>query len=156
MNKYAVFAAVVAVASQLALPAFAASPFTETSMAGLQRIAAPSVMAYMRVPFHTLKTDSLQPRAGLMVTAPQSYRAGTVLSRASAPAIVDFGFTGRDFSRPWTATLNVNDAVAWSGNPDSLPKNTVHLFESGTSWIVVGAVTVGVVAGTLAMVGRAK
>ncbi|MSO72436.1 MAG: hypothetical protein EXQ84_02345 [Rhodospirillaceae bacterium] len=152
----AVIVAFAAIAGQLATPAFAAGAFNETTMLGWQRTAAPAAMAYVRMPFHATRADRLQPRAGFMITAPQTYRAGTVISRASASGIIDFGFTGRDFRSPWTATFNVSNAVAWSGNPDVLPKGTHHLFERGTSWVAVGAVTIGVIAGTLAMAGRAK
>ena len=151
-----VLTAVVAMAGQFATPTFAASAFNATTMLGSRQIAGPTAMAYVRVPFHARKIGRFQPRAGFMVTAPQSYRPGTLISRASIPGIIDFGFTGRDFHHPWTATLNVGDVVAWSGNPDALPKNTVHLFESGASPAVVGAVTVGAIAGTLALVDRPK
>ncbi len=156
MKSHAVIAVIAAIASQTVTPALAAGALDENTMLGWQRNAGPAAMAYFRMPFHATRADRLQPRAGFMITPPQSYRAGTVISRANAPGIIDFGFTGRDFRSPWTATFNVSDAVAWSGNPDALPKGTRHLFESGTSWMAVGAVTVGIIAGTLALAGRAK
>ena len=156
MRMYVILTVVAAVAIQLATPVFAANAFNATTMLGSQMFAGPTALAYVRLPFHARKTARSLPRAGFMVTAPQSYRPGTLISRASIPGIVDFGFTGRDFHHPWTATLNVSDAVAWSGNPDALPKNAAHLLEGGASWAVVGAITVGAIAGTLALVGRSK
>ncbi len=156
MKKSAVFAAVAAIAGQLATPAWAAGAFAENTMLGWQRNAPPAIMAYGRVPFHATPRDRRQPRVGLMISAPTSYRAGTFVSRASAPGVVDFGFTGRNFRSPWTASLNVSTAVAWTGNPDAMPKNTVYLMENSSSWLVVGVLSVGIVAGTLALVGREK
>ena len=146
-------------AGQLATPALAASPsanspFGDTTIYGQQRIAAPAAMAYVRVPFHAARTDAFQPRAGVVITAPQAYRVGEAFTRTAAPGIIDLGFTGRDFTSPWTATVNVSGNVAWAEDPKSLPKNTHSLFESGTSWIVVGLLSVGIAGGVYALSER--
>ncbi len=156
MKKYAVFAAVVAMASQIVTPAFAAgaSPFGDTTIYGQQRVASAAAMAYLRLPMNATKGDPIQPRAGIVVTAPQAYEAGEVVSRLEAPGIIDFGFTGHNFTAPWTATINVNGNLAWAEDPKSLPKNTHNMFESGTSWIVVGLLTVGVAGGVYALSKR--
>lgn len=156
MKKCAVFTAVAALACELMTPAFAASPFNETTMLGWQQTTKPTAMAYARLPFHASATDQFQPRTGIMITSPQTYRVGGPLTRASAPGMVDLGFTGRNFAAPWTATLNVSDAVAWAQDPKALPKNSHNLFESGTSWVVVGLLSVGIIGGVYALSDRSK
>ena len=141
-------------ACQLVTPALAAGPFGDTTIYGQQRVAAPAAMAYVRVPFHAAKVDAFQPRAGVVITAPKAYRVGEAFTRTAAPGIIDFGFTGRDFTSPWTATVNVSGNVAWAEDPKALPKNTHNLFESGTSWIVVGLLSVGIAGGVYVLSTR--
>lgn len=91
-----------------------------------------------------------------MITAPQSYRIGQAFTRTGVPGMIDFGFTGRDFSTPWTATLNVSTSVAWAQDPAALPKNTHYLFESGVSWVIVGVISAGIIGGVYALSDRPK
>ncbi len=151
MKKCVVFAAVAALASQLAAPAFAAEMFDRSTMLGWQRTASPTAMAYVRMPFQSAGTGSQQPRAGFMITPPHTYRPGTAQAFSSAHGVVDFGITGRDFHQPWTTSLNLNNAVAWTGNAEAMPKNATYLFESGVSWVVVGVASVVIIAGTIAL-----
>ena len=156
MNKPAVSLALVALLGQLAAPAYAGGTFNETTMLGWQKTSRPAAMAYVRLPFHAGRADASQPRAGFMITAPRGYRVGAMPVRTAAPGVIDFGFTGRNFQSAWTASINVNDAVAWASKPEALPKNATHLFESGASWVVVGLISVGIVAGTIALSDRKK
>jgi hypothetical protein len=156
MKKSIVYAAIAALTCQAATPAFAGGPFHPTTALGWQRTSGPAAMAYVRVPFHARKTDRDQPRAGFMLTSPGAYRPGDAYSRISAPGLVDFGFTGRNFKSPWTATLNLSSQVAWASDKDELPKNTRYLFESGTSWLVVGVVSAGIIVGVYALSERDK
>lgn len=156
MNKCAAFTAIAALAGQLITSAFAAAPFPGTTMFDQQRVAAPAVMAYMRMPLQSVKSTAFQPRAGLMITSPQAYRVGDSFSRTSAPGMLDLGFTARDLASPWTATFNVGGAVAWAQDPKALPKNTRNLFESGTSWVVVGLLSAGIIGGVYALSDRGK
>jgi hypothetical protein len=121
--------------------------FNRSTMLGWQHRAEPAALAYVRMPFHGQKHDRFQPRAGLMLSAPRTYNAGEPLLRAGAPGLVDLGYTGRDFKRRWTPTLNASTAVVWTSDRSELPKNTHHLFDSGASWVVVGVATVGIIAG---------
>ena len=143
----------------LATPAFAGGPsslgasgiFNRNTMLGWQQRTSPAPMAYMRMPFHSNKHDRFQPRAGLMLSAPRTYFGGEPLLRASAPGLIDFGYTGGTYNRRWTPTLNFSNSVVWARDPAELPKNTHYLFESGTSWVVVGVASVAIMAGIYAM-----
>ncbi len=156
MKKFAVLVAAAALAGQLATPAFAAGTFNDATMLGWQQRSAPAAMAYFSVPFHAARNDRLQPRAGLMITAPQAYYPGAKSSLTSAPGMVDFAFTGNDLNTPWTATLNVQNQVAWASDPKALPKNSKQLFESGVSWVVVGVLSAGIIVGVYALSDRSK
>ncbi len=156
MKKCAAFSAIAALAGQLMTPAYAAGPLPGTTMFDQQRVAAPVVMAYMRMPLQSVKSHKFEPRAGLMITSPVGYRVGDSFSRSSVPGMLDLGFTGRDLASPWTATLNAGGAVAWAQDPKALPKNTHYLFESGTSWVVVGLLSAGIIVGVYALSERSK
>lgn len=156
MKKYAALVAATALVGQLATPAFAAGAFNDATMLGWQQRSAPAAMAYFSVPFHAERSDRIQPRAGLMITAPQAYYPGAMSSRVSKPGMVDLAFTGNTFDSPWTATLNVQNQVAWASDPKALPKNTKQLFESGVSWVVVGALSAGIIIGVYALSDRSK
>ena len=150
MRKAAVFATAAAWAMQLATPAFA---FDRNTMLGAPRFQGPAAMGYVRVPFGGSSSHSL-PRAGLMISAPGAATLGRPLIRSAVPGAVDFGFTGKSFDHPWTATLNVSDRVAWAADPAALPKNTPHLMgELGgaTSWIIVGVASAAIIIGAYAM-----
>lgn len=145
MKKFAVFAAVAALAVQVAAPASAAV-FNDYTMQGWQRTSGPAAMGYVRLPFNGSASHQL-PRAGLMLSGPGSISAGHVYVRSAVPGAVDFGFTGRSFTSPWTATLNLSNTIAWASNPAALPKNTPHLLEGPTTWIIVGAVSAALIVG---------
>jgi hypothetical protein len=157
MKKYAAFAAAVAMAGQLVAPAYAAGPLKDSTMMGWQRTSEAAAMAYFKMPFQpspTLRAGA--PRAGLMITSPRNYRAGTAVMHASGPGIIDLGITGHGIKTPWNASLMVQNRVAWTSNPETLPQNTKHLFESGTSWVVVGLVSAGIIGGVILLSERDK
>ena len=156
MKKCVALVATAALVAQLATPAFAAGTFNDATMLGWQQRSAPAALAYFSVPFHTARQGRLQPRAGLMITAPQAYYPGKMSALTSAPGMVDFAFTGKDFNSPWTGTLHVQNQVVWASDPKALPKNTKQLFESGVSWVVVGALSAGIIIGVYALSDRSK
>lgn len=156
MKKLAAFAAAVAMAGQLVSPAYAAGAFNETTMLGWRHVSAPAAVAYFKMPLQTDNALKAQPRAGLMISSPKSYTASNAVMYQSGSGAVDIGFTGRSFDSPWTASLMVNNHVAWASNPDALPKNTPHLFESGTSWVMVGLLSAGIIAGVYVLADRSK
>lgn len=152
MKKYAAFAAAIAMAGQLVAPAYAAGaagPLKDSTMMGWQRTSEAAAMAYVKMPFQQSNTLRGQPRAGLMITSPRNYRAGTPIMHASAPGIIDLGITGQGLRTPWNASLLVQDRVAWTSNPETLPANTKNLFESGASWVVVGLVSAAIIGGVI-------
>lgn len=156
MKKLATFVAAVAMAGQLVSPAYAAGAFNETTMLGWRHVSAPAAVAYFKMPLQTVKGFSAQPRAGLMISSPKSYSASAPVMYQSGSGAVDFGFTGRNFDSPWTASLMVSNQLAWANNPEALPKNTPHLFESGASWVMVGLLSAGVIAGVYVLADRSK
>lgn len=159
MKKFAAVAAVLAMAGQLVAPAYAAGaagPLKDSTMMGWQRTSEAAAMAYIKMPFQKSNTLRGQPRAGLMITSPRNYRAGTPVMHASGSGIVDLGITGQGLRTPWNASLLVQDRVAWTSNPETLPPNTKNLFESGTSWVVVGLVSAGIIGGVILLSERDK
>lgn len=159
MKKFAACAAALALAGQLVAPAYAAGsagPLKDSTMMGWQRTSEAAAMAYFKVPFHQANTLRGQPRAGLMITSPRNYTAGTTIMHASGSGIVDLGITGHSLRAPWNASLLVQDRVAWTSNPETLPANTKNLFESGASWVVVGLVSAGIIGGVILLSERDK
>jgi hypothetical protein len=159
MKKIAAFVAAVAMMGSVIAPAQAAGVFRDallkdTTMLGWQRTSQPAAVAYFKMPLQADKHGAAQPRAGLMISAPKSYAAGTAVLRQSGAGMIDLGFSGRDLSTPWTASLMVSNQVAWTANPEAMPKNTKYLFESGASWVVVGLVSVGIIAGVYVLADR--
>ena len=154
MKKRAVLAAAIAMAGQSITPAFAGGMFNENTMLGWRQRMEPTAMAYVKIPFHTTKTDHRQFSAGIKVTTPQAYRPGAAPPRSGATGWIDFSVTGYDLRSPWTTTLNVNGFTAWADNPDLLPKNHPHF--SGSSWILVGALSAGIIGGVIALSDRDK
>lgn len=162
MRKVSTFAAVAAMASQLAAPACAGEMFNRTTLLGGTRTSGAAAMGYFRIPLGQAPGKTNAPRLGLMVAGPQTYSAGDVPLALNAPRIVDFAFTGRDLAAPfaassWRGSLTVGNTVTWVSDRNGLPPGeTKHLLESGTSWLVVGAVTVGAVAGAFALTNRKR
>jgi hypothetical protein len=147
MKKYAVAAAAIAMAGQLVSPAYAAGVFNETTMLGWKRTSEPAAVAYFKLPFQWGESLKAQPRVGFMISSPRTYAASAAVPHQTGRGIVDLGFTGRDFYSPWTASLNFNGQTAWTSDRDAMPKNTKYLFESGTSWVVVGIASAAIIAG---------
>lgn len=162
MRTVTTFVAVAAMASQLAAPAFATDIFNRNTILGTVHTSGAAAMGYFRLPLGQSPARSNAPRFGLMVAGPQPYTAGEVPLALNAPRIIDFSFTGRDMTQPWSATswrasLAVGDQVAWVSNRKDLPPGEApHLLDSGTSWIAVGLVTVGAVAGAFALTNRSR
>ena len=162
MRKVTTFVAIAALASQIAAPAFAGDMFNRTTILGTTRTSGAAAMGYFRLPLGQAPGKASAPRFGLMVAGPQTYSAGDVPLALNAPRILDFAFTGRDLSAPfaassWRGSLTLGNTVAWVSDRKDLPGGeATHLLESGTSWIVVGAVTVGAVAGAFALTNRKR
>ena len=156
MRKLIAFVTAAAVASQLTTPVLANDMFPDTTMLGWRRTSDAAAMAYFKLPFHASKNERRQPRFGLMITTPGPYAAGTVVNHAAMPSLLDLGFSGRDFRNDWTASVTVSDTVAWASDPASLPKDTRNLFEGGTTWVVVGVLSVGIAVGAYALADRKK
>jgi hypothetical protein len=160
MRKVTTFIAVAALTSQLVTPAFAYETFNRTTVLGGQRISDAAAMGYFRLPLGQGTTTSSAPRFGLMVAGPQAYNAGEVPLHLNAPRMIDLSFTARDTSAPfsassWRGSLAAGKTVAWVSDTKGLSASeTPHFLESGTSWAVVGLITVGLVAGTLALTNR--
>ncbi len=153
MKILTVLVAVVAVLGHMVVPAQAEMLFNKTTMLGWQKKASGSAMAYVSVPTHSTRAGDAQPRVGLMITGPSVSAVGRQAQRLHGPRVLDFGLTGRGINRPWTASLNVGRATAWANNPDALPRGTkTHLMDSGLSWVAVGLISAGIVAGVLIMV----
>jgi len=147
-------AAMVAVATvQFAAPAMARDFFNRTTMLGWRQQQGAAVVAYFRAPLGppTLKAPV---RAGFAVTGPRSFSAGEAPLYSQGPRIIDFSFSKRGVDARWISTLNVGNAVAWTSDPKSLPKNQVNLMESGMSWVAVGAIAAGLAAGTVAFIEK--
>jgi hypothetical protein len=162
MRKVTTFIAVAAMTSQLAAPAFAYDTFNRTTLLGGQRTSAAAAMAYFRMPLGQGAAQNAGPRFGLMVAGPQAYTAGEVPLHLNAPRIVDMSFTGRDLSTPWQTSswrgsLAMGNTVAWVSDRKGLPEGEApRLLESGTSWVVVGVLTVAAVAGAFALTNRGR
>ncbi len=162
MRKVTTFVAIAAMTTQLAAPAFAGDMFNRNTLLGGTRTSGAAAMGYFRLPLGDAPGKTNAPRFGLMVAGPQTYNAGEVPLALNAPRIVDFAFTGRDLGAPltaaaWRGSLTVGNTLAWVSDRKDLPQGEApHLMESGTSWIVVGALTVGAVAGAFALTNRKR
>ncbi|MHB1204692.1 MAG: hypothetical protein ACYCZX_03920 [Rhodospirillaceae bacterium] len=162
MRKVTTFIAVAAMCSQLAAPAFAYDMFNRTTLLGGPRTSDAAAMGYFRLPLGQGAGKQSAPRFGLMIAGPQAYAAGEVPLHLNAPRMVDLSFTGRDLNAPWQTSswrgsLAVGNAVAWVSDRKGLPESEAPRFlESGTSWVVVGVVTVAAVAGAFALTNRGK
>ncbi|MBX7198449.1 MAG: hypothetical protein K1X51_03645 [Rhodospirillaceae bacterium] len=162
MRKVTTFVAIAALVSQVAAPAFAGDMFNRTTILGATRTSGAAAMGYFRLPLGQAAGKTSAPRFGLMVAGPQTYSAGDVPLALNAPRILDFAVTGRDLSTPfasssWRGSLTVGNTVAWVSDAKGLPASEApHLLESGTSWIVVGALTAGAVAGAFALTNRKR
>lgn len=162
MRKVTTFVAIAAICSQLAAPAFAYETFNPTTVLGTVHATGAAAMGYFRLPLGQVPGKANAPRFGLMVAGPQPYTAGEVPLALNAPRIIDFSFTGRDMNQPWAAaswrgSLAVGDKIAWVSDRKGLtPDESRHMLESGTSWIAVGLLTAGAVAGAFALTNRSR
>jgi hypothetical protein len=162
MRKVTTFIAVAAMTSQLAAPAFAYDTFNRTTLLGGQRTSDAAAMGYFRLPLGQGTSQQSAPRFGLMIAGPQVYSAGEVPLHLNAPRMIDLSFTGRDLSAPlqtasWRGSLAMGKTVAWVSDRKGLPDSEApRLLESGTSWAIVGLLTVGAVAGAFALTNRGK
>ena len=168
MKNVTTFLAIAAMATQLAAPAFAgdittelfnSSVFNGTTALGWRQTTGPAAMAYFRMPL-TATTHGLAPQMGLMVAGPQAYAGGEAHLHLDGPRVLDIGITGRNLSEPWradswTSALTLGNTTAWSSDGVPAGQNP-HLFDSGTSWVVVGVLTVGAVAAGFALADRKR
>lgn len=164
MRHITTFLAITAVVTQLVAPAFAGDifeggMFNHTTALGWRQTTGPAAMAYFRVPF-TATSRGTQPQLGLMVAGPQAYWGGESHLHLDGPRVLDVSLTGRNLAAPWradswTTTMTVGNAVAWSSDRQApAPGEAPHLFESGLSWVAIGVLTVGAVAGTFVLIDR--
>ena len=162
MRKFTTFVAIAALTSQLAAPAFAGEIFNRTTVLAGTRTSGAAAMGYFRLQLGQAAGKTSAPRFGLMVAGPQTYSAGEVPLALNAPRILDFAVTGRDVSAPfaassWRGSFTVGNTLAWVSDRKDLPQGEAPRFlESGTSWLIVGAVTVGAVAGAFALTNRKR
>jgi hypothetical protein len=155
MRKSIAAAVAAAITLQFAAPAMAREFFNRNTMLGWRQQTGPAVVAYFRAPIGP-STFKAPARTGLAVTGPRSYRAGEPPRYSLAPRLVDFTLTKRGVDARWIAQVNVGNAVAWTNDPKSVTASQVNLMESGMSWVAVGAITAGLVAGTFAVIEADK
>lgn len=153
MNRHlmgCVAAAVVGAATSGALGAssFGAAPFNGSSMLGWSNTSRPGVLAYAELPFHGAAGRSHGPRLGVAMTAPTASRIGAFRPITDAPRTVELRFSAADIRSPWAWSLRSDRAVAWSTDPSDVPGAKDRLFGGTGSWIAVGLLTAGAVAGT--------
>jgi hypothetical protein len=147
MRKMLCALVVAILASQIAVPAFAADIFNLTANnSGWRRQGDGTVMAYMRMPLGNNRKSEAQPRMGIALVAGRSYDRNEVALHLNNPVILDIGFTGRSLTSPWAPTLNIGRTVTWTNNPDVLPPAQRVRFLEGMDWTwpVVGLATVGI------------
>lgn len=162
MRKVTTFIAAAAMCTQLAAPALAYDTFNRTTLLGGARTSGAAAMGYCLMPLGPSPAKQAAPRFGLMVAGLQTYSAGEAPLALNAPRIVDLSFTGRDLNNPWRASswrgpLAVGKTVAWVSDRKGLPADEAqHLLDSAISWVAVGLVTVGAVAGAFALTNRKR
>jgi hypothetical protein len=131
---------------------FSPGVFNQNTMQGWKRTTSGSAMVYGRLPFHPKATEAAQPQLGFAVTAPYRLNGSGVLLHTGAPKLVDLRFNATNFSGGFTTSLHVGSTKAWSYEPTAAPGERHHsLFDSGVSWVAVGLIGAGVIAGTFAL-----
>lgn len=126
--------------------------FDRNTMQGWQRSTSGSAMVYGRLPFHPSKASEAQPQLGIAVTAPYRVSGAGVLLHTGAPKLIDLRLNATDLRGAFTASLHVGSAKAWSFDPQAAPgERTYSIFDSGISWVAVGLISAGVVAGAFAL-----
>jgi hypothetical protein len=131
---------------------FSPGVFNQNTMQGWKRTTSGSAMVYGRLPFHPKSTDSTQPQLGFAITAPYRLNGSGVLLHTGAPKLVDLRFNATNFSGGFTTSLHVGSTKAWSYDPTAAPgERHFSLFDSGLSWVGVGLIGAGIIAGTFAL-----
>lgn len=153
MRKLIAAAIAAAITVQFAAPALAQDFFNRNTLLGYRQQTGPAAVAYFRAPIgpRTLKAPI---RTGFAVVGPRSYNASEAPLFSQAPRLVDFAFTKQGVDARWVRSFNVGGVVAWTSDPDSLPKGQLNLMESGVSWVAVGAIAAGLAAGTVALIEK--
>jgi hypothetical protein len=147
-------AALVAAATvSLALPAAAADVFDRNTMLGWRQQTGPAVVAYFRAPIGPT-TFAAPMRAGLGLTGPRSYAAGSAPRYAQGPRLLDLAFNRSSAGAAWSVQLNAGSGVVWTNDKESLQPGQVNLMESGLSWVAAGALTAGLAAGTISFIEK--
>ncbi len=153
MRKLMAAASVAAIAAQCATPAAARDFFDRNTLLGYRQQTGPAAVAYFRAPIGP-RTFKAPVRTGFAVVGPRSYSAGEAPLYSQGPRLVDFAFTNRGVDARWARSFSVGGAVAWTSDPESLPKGQLNLMESGVSWVAVGAIAAGLLAGTIALIEK--
>src|SRR5690349_10580350 len=125
MRKVMTFLAIAAVATDLAMPVYAADTlgggmFNATTPLGWRQTNRAAAMAYFHMPLAGGKQAGV-PRVGLMIAGPSAHYPGESVSRLDGPRMVDLSFShgalGHTWaSDQWSGTFSVNDTVAWSND----------------------------------------
>ncbi len=145
-------ACVMTASASQAADRFAPGLFNTNTMQGWQRATGASAMAYFNLPFHATKSSAAQPHIGFAMTAPHRVNGAGVLLHTQAPRFVDFRLNATDFSGGWTSAIYVGNSKAWTYDPTAAPGEKAHnMFESGTSWVVVGLLGAATLAGAFAL-----
>jgi hypothetical protein len=153
MRKLIAVAMVAAATIQSAAPAMARDFFNRTTMLGWRQQQGAAVVAYFRAPLGP-PTFKAPVRAGFAITGPRSFSAGDAPLYSQGPRIVDFSFSKRGVDAKWISALNVGNAVAWTNDPKSLPKNQINLMSGGISRPAVGTIAAGLAAGTISFIEK--
>lgn len=135
----------------VAAPLSAAEIFNGNTMLGWARATDPGVVAYAELPFHGGKDRAARPRAGFALTTPTMARIGATSAITDAPRTFDLRFSGANLTSDWHWSLRSDNAIAWSTDPNDIPSGIKgprdRLFGGTGSWIAVGLLTAGAVAG---------
>ncbi|MGZ6228574.1 MAG: hypothetical protein ACXWNE_10620 [Candidatus Binataceae bacterium] len=164
MRKVMTFLAVAAVVADLAVPVYAADAigagmFNSTTPLGWRQTNRAAAMAYFHMPLAGGREAGV-PRVGLMIAGPSANYPGQSALHLDGPRMVDLSFShgalGQSWkSDAWATTLSLNDTVAWSNN-SAKPADAHYLAMSTATWVAVGAISVGLIAGGLALTNRKK
>jgi hypothetical protein len=164
MRKVMTFLAVAAVVTDLAVPVYAADSlsggmFNATTPLGWRQTNRAAAMAYFHMPLAGGKEAGV-PRVGLMIAGPSAHSPGEAATHFDGARMVDLSFShgamGPSWSSDrWSTTFAVNDTVAWSNN-SAIPADARYLSMSAVTWVAVGAISVGLIAGGFALTNRKK
>lgn len=151
MRKLTVAALAAVLTTQFAAPALAADVFNRTTMLGWRHHTGPAVVAYLRAPIGPSGYKA-KARTGIALTGPRAYGAGAGPLFSAGPTMLDVALVPRGVGGRWSAQVNIGNAVAWTNDEKSIEPGRRNLMESGISWVVVGAATVALAAGTFAFI----